>query len=48
MVLTAYRGVTMNFANPLLYGRESEDIKDTPLVLPPLEEEIYGAFARFL
>ena len=32
----------------LLYERGSEDIKDTPLVLPLLKKEIYGASARIL
>jgi hypothetical protein len=32
----------------VLYERGSEDIKDTLLVLPLLEKEIYGASARIL
>lgn len=35
----------INFAKPLLYGRGSQEVKSTPLVLPNLEEGIYGAIA---
>jgi hypothetical protein len=47
-VLSACLRDSARLYRPYLYERGSEDVKDTPLVLPLPEKEIYRAPARIL